>query len=73
MEKAVAFAKAIYHAYWGEGRDMSPVEAVSAVAYDRIDPSAAKAATQDVATDRLKRETEPRLTEGHSGLLHICR
>ena len=68
-EKAVAFAKAIYHAYWGEGRDMSPVEAVSAVAGDLgIDPSAAKAATQDVAVkDRLKRETQTAIDRGAFG------
>ena len=67
--KAVAFAKAIYHAYWGAGRDMSPVDAVLAVASDLgVDPSAARVATQDAAVkEQLKRETQLAIDRGAFG------
>ena len=66
---AVAFAKAIYHAYWGAGRDMSPVDAVLAVVSDLgVDTSAARVATQDAAVkERLKRETQLAIDRGAFG------
>ena len=67
--KAVSFAKAIYHAYWGAGRDMSPVDSVLAVVSDLgVDPSAARVATQDAAVkEQLKRETQLAIDRGAFG------
>lgn len=68
-EKAVAFAKAVYHAYWGEGRDMSPVDEVSAVAGGLgFEPSAVRNATEDPEVkDRLRQETEAAIQRGAFG------
>ena len=67
--KAIAFAKAIYHAYWVAVRDMGPVDAVLAVASDLgVDPSAARVATQDAAVkEQLKWETQLAIDRGAFG------
>lgn len=67
--KAVALAKAVYQGHWGEGRDMSPVEAVAEIA-DRIgvDSKALITATQDSSVkERLKHETQQAIDRGAFG------
>jgi 2-hydroxychromene-2-carboxylate isomerase len=67
--KAVALAKAVYQGHWGEGRDLSPVEAVADTAGRiGVDGAALVAATQDPAVkDRLKRETQQAIDRGAFG------
>ena len=67
--KAHALAKAIYHAHWGEGRDMATVEQVAEVA-EPLGISAADlaAGVQDQAVkDRLRAETERAVQRGVFG------
>jgi len=68
-DKAVELAKVIYRKYWGDGCDMSTVEAVaSAAARLDIDPAALMEATQDQAVkERLRQETETALERGVFG------
>ena len=66
---AKSFARAVYHAHWGEGCDVSTVEHVAAIAATLgIDAAALAAATQDPAIKaRLKAETECSLGRGVFG------
>lgn len=67
--KAVEFAKAVYKAHWGEGRDLSLVEAVAETAGAiGIDSAALSAATQDPAIkNRLRDETQLAIERGAFG------
>jgi 2-hydroxychromene-2-carboxylate isomerase len=67
--KAHALAKAVYHAHWGEGRDMASVEQVAEVA-EPLGISAADlaAGVQDPAVkERLRIETERAVGRGVFG------
>ncbi len=68
-EKAVPFARAIYDAHWGEGRDLGPVDAVTEVAEELgVDGAGLAAATQNsMVKDRLKRETQIAIDRGAFG------
>lgn len=68
-EQAKALAKAIYHAYFGEGRDMSKIEAVAEVAATLgVDPDVMIAAMKGQAVkDKLKDETEKAIALGVFG------
>ncbi len=66
---AKGFAQAVYHAHWGEGRDISTPEQVAAIG-ETLGVSAADliAATQDPAIKaRLKAETDRSLERGVFG------
>lgn len=67
--KAVALAKAVYHEHWGEGRDLSLLEAVAETADSiGVDGAALFVATQDpVVKDRLKQETQKAIERGAFG------
>ncbi len=67
--QAKALAKGIFDAYYGEGRDMSRVEAVAEVAAGvGVDPDVLIAAAQDQAIkDKLKDETEKAIALGVFG------
>jgi len=67
--KAAALAKAVYHAAFGDGRDVRSVEAVAGIAQGiGIDPSAVKAACEDPAVkEKLKQATEAALARGVFG------
>ncbi len=68
-DKARLFAKAFYHAYFGEGRDVSPPEETADVAASvGIDRDALLAAIQDPAIKaRVKDEVEAALERGVFG------
>ena len=59
-DMAKGLAQAIFHAHWGEGRDVSTVEAVTDIAAGLgIDPAELAAALADPAVkQRLKHETD---------------
>jgi 2-hydroxychromene-2-carboxylate isomerase len=67
--KAKALAKAVYHAAFGEGRDMRAADAVADVARDLgVDPAAVKAACDDPAVKgKLKAATDAALANGVFG------
>jgi 2-hydroxychromene-2-carboxylate isomerase len=67
--KAVVLAKAVYHGHWGEGRDLSPLEAVAETADSiGVDGAALVAATKDPnVKDRLKQETQKAIDRGAFG------
>lgn len=67
--KAKALAKAVYHAAFGEGRDVRAVDAVAAVAEPLgIAPAALQAACEDPAIkDKLRAATESALARGVFG------
>ncbi|HYH17702.1 MAG TPA: 2-hydroxychromene-2-carboxylate isomerase [Azospirillum sp.] len=62
-------ARAIYHAHWGEGRDIGPVEVVAEVAASLgHDPAEVTAATQDPAVkERVREETDGAIARGVFG------
>lgn len=66
---AVRLAKAVYHAHWGQGRDMGPAEAVAEVASSiGIEGDALLAAIQEPAVkERLKAETDAAVAAGVFG------
>ena len=66
---AKRLARALYHAYFAEGRDISPAETVVAIAKDQgIDAAALTAALGDPAVkQRLKAETEAAIQRGVFG------
>ncbi len=68
-DMAKGFAQAVYHAHWGEGRDMSAPEQVAEVGAGLgLDPGELVAATQDPAIKaRLKEETDRSLERGVFG------
>jgi 2-hydroxychromene-2-carboxylate isomerase len=68
-ELARRLAAAIYHAHWGEGRDMGSPEAVASVAETlAIDPGALlNGLQQPEVKDRLRRETDTALARGVFG------
>ncbi len=68
-EKAKDLARAFYHAHWGEGRDIGPIEMVMAVAEETgLDPVALAEAMQDPAVkDRLRDETGKAIARGVFG------
>lgn len=67
--KAKALAQALYHEFFGEGRDISSPEAVVAVAESlTLDGAALAAALQDpVVKQRLKAETQAAIDRGVFG------
>jgi 2-hydroxychromene-2-carboxylate isomerase len=67
--KAKELAKAVYHAAFGEGRDVRAVEAVATIAQGiGIGAAAVKAACEDPAVkEKLKQETEAALARGVFG------
>jgi 2-hydroxychromene-2-carboxylate isomerase len=67
--RAKRLAQALFHAHWGEGRDLSPPEAVAEVAADlAIDRDALLAAVADQRIkDRLKEQTETAIERGVFG------
>ncbi|HTO81443.1 MAG TPA: 2-hydroxychromene-2-carboxylate isomerase [Methylomirabilota bacterium] len=67
--KAAALAKAVYHAAFGEGRDVRSVEAVAGIAQGiGIDGTAVKAACDNPAVkEKLKQATEAALARGVFG------
>ncbi len=68
-DMAKGFAQAVYHAHWGEGRDMSTVEQVAEVGASLgLPPADLVAATQDPAVKaRLREETEGSIERGVFG------
>ncbi len=66
---AKGLAQALFHAHWGEGRDLSPPEAVAEVAVTLgIDRGALLAAVQDPRIKaRLKEETDRSIARGVFG------
>ena len=66
---AKGFAQAVFHAHWGEGRDLSTAEQVAEIgATLGIEPAELVAATQDPAIkQRLKDETERSVARGVFG------
>lgn len=66
---AKGLAQALYHAHWGEGRDLSAPEAVAEIAADfGIDRADLLAAVQDPAVKaRLKEETDRSIARGVFG------
>lgn len=62
-------ARAIYHAHWGEGRDIGPVEVVAEVAASLgLDRAEVTAATQDPAVkERVREETDRAIARGVFG------
>ena len=68
-DMAKGFAQALYHAHWGEGRDISMAGQVAEIAAPLgVEPAALTAATQDPAVKaRLKEETERSLERGVFG------
>jgi 2-hydroxychromene-2-carboxylate isomerase len=71
--KAKAFAKAVYHAAFGEGRDVRATDAVAAVAKPLgIDPAALKAACDDPGIkDKLRLAVEAAISRGVFGSPYI--
>jgi 2-hydroxychromene-2-carboxylate isomerase len=67
--KAKALAKAVYHAAFGEGRDVRAVDAVAAIAKPLgIDPAALKAACDDSGIkDKLRLAVDAAMTRGVFG------
>jgi len=66
---AVELAKAVFRGHWGEGRDLSSIDAVAAeaAAFD-VDTGALKEAVQDPAIkELLKRETQIGIDRGAFG------
>ena len=68
-DQARALARAIYHAAFGEGRDVTSPETIAELAAPLgVDPSALLAALGEPAVkDRLRRETEAALARGVFG------
>lgn len=68
-ESAKALARALYHAHWGEGRDIGNPEAVLDVAGAvGLDPAAVAAGLQEQGVkDRLREETERAIQRGVFG------
>lgn len=68
-DMAKGFAQAVYHAHWGEGRDISTAEQVAGIAEPLgIAPEALVASTQDPAIKaRLKEETDWSIERGVFG------
>ena len=68
-EMAKGFAQAVYHAHWGEGRDIASAEQVAEIgATLGIEAAALVAATRDPAIKaRLKEETDHSLERGVFG------
>lgn len=68
-QRAKLLARAIFHAHWGEGRDMSSPEQVAEVAAAQgVDREALLAAVQQPAIkEKLKAETERSLERGVFG------
>ncbi len=68
-ESAKALARALYHAHWGEGRDIGSPEAVADVAGAMgLDPAAVAAGMQDqTVKDRLREETNGAIGRGVFG------
>ncbi len=66
---AKKFARALFRAHWGEGRDMSKPEQVAEVAAElEIEPAALTAAVQDPRIkERLREETEKSIARGVFG------
>ncbi len=71
--KAKAFAKAVYRAAFGEGRDVRAVEAVAAIGKPLgIDPAALKAACDDPGIkDKLRLAVEAAMARGVFGSPYI--
>jgi 2-hydroxychromene-2-carboxylate isomerase len=67
--KAKALAKAVYHAAFGEGRDVRAVDAVAAIAKPLgIDPAALKAACDDPGIkDKLRLAVDAAISRGVFG------
>jgi 2-hydroxychromene-2-carboxylate isomerase len=67
--KATAFAKAVYHAAFGEGRDVAPAEAVADIGAGLgIDRAAMLAAVNDATVkDRLRVEVDEAIKRGVFG------
>ena len=68
-DMAKGFAQAVYHAHWGEGRDLSAAEQVAEVGETLgLDRAELVAATQDPAVKaKLKAETDRSLERGAFG------
>ena len=68
-EGAKALARALFHAHWGEGRDIGPPETVLDVAASLgLDRAAVAAGMQDqTAKDRLRAETDRAVSGGVFG------
>lgn len=62
-------AAALYHAHWGQGRDIGPAETVVEIAAAQgLDPAEVAAALQDPAVkDRLRQETDGAIERGVFG------
>ncbi|MGH6928124.1 MAG: 2-hydroxychromene-2-carboxylate isomerase [Dongiaceae bacterium] len=71
--KAKALAKAVYHAAFGEGRDVRSVDAMAAIAKPLgIDPAALKAACDDPGIkDKLRLAVEAAMARGVFGSPYI--
>jgi 2-hydroxychromene-2-carboxylate isomerase len=67
--QAKRLAQALFAAHWGEGRDLSPPEAVAGVAAGQgIDPDAMLAAVAEPwIKDRLKAQTQAAIERGVFG------
>ncbi len=67
--RARALAKAVYHAHWGEGRDVGPAATVAGIAAGLgIEPAALLQGIQEPATkERLRRETDAAIARGVFG------
>jgi 2-hydroxychromene-2-carboxylate isomerase len=68
-EESKALARALYHATWGEGRDIAPAAVVAEVATGiGIDADAVMAGMHEQSTkDRLRDETEKAIARGVFG------
>lgn len=68
-DAARRLARAVFHAHWGEGRDIGPVEVVAEVASTLgLDPAEVTAAIQDPAVkDRVRAETDGAIARGVFG------
>lgn len=73
--KAHALAKAIYHAHWGEGRDVAAAEQVAEVAAPLGIPAADLLAgvQEQMVKDRLRAETDEAIRRGVFGapFIHV--
>lgn len=68
-EAAKGLVRALYHAHWGEGRDIGNADTVAEVAGGTgLDPTAVLAGMQEQAVkDRLREETERAIARGVFG------
>ena len=69
LDIARGFAQAVFHAHWGEGRDMSTVEQVLEVAggFGIVEDELRAAVTEPVVKERLKAETDRAIEAGVFG------